>query len=88
MSQSRLSRFLAGEGKRMTRHLRALCDYAQIPHKPHAQPAIVEHELSQVLREVIGDNPAAAQVLTRIVQAVAPALRHLPLQAASSGDPP
>lgn len=88
MPQSQLSRFLNGGGKRMTRHLQALCDYAKIPHKPHVQPTIVEQQLSQVLREAIGDNPAAAQALTRIVQVLTPVLRHLPPQAASSGDLP
>ena len=87
MSQSQLSRFLTGGGKRMTPHMRALCEYAEIEPKVHARRDAAEQKLSQLVREAIGDNPAAAKALVDIVQALAPLLRQLPAPS-RSGDPP
>ena len=85
ISQSQLSRFLAGGGKRMTPHMRALCKYAEIEPNSHAVTESAEDTLSQLVREAIGDNPAAAHALARIVQALTPLLRQLP-PAALPGD--
>jgi len=62
----------------MTSHLIALCKYADIPYQTHSDFPKNDSELSQVLREVIGDNAAAAQALLTVVKALAPALQHMP----------
>lgn len=82
MPQSQISRFLGGGGKRMTPHLFALCEYAEISHEAHSTDAEDHSELSQLLREVIGDNAAAAQALLAVVKALAPVLQHMPDQRA------
>lgn len=78
MPQSQISRFLGGGGKRMTQHLRSLCVYAEIDPNSHESDSGGDGELSQVLREAIGDNAAAAQVILAVVKALAPALRRMP----------
>lgn len=86
ITQSQLSRFLAGGGKRMTDHLWALCRYVElVPVSHHVLPK-GQQELSQLLSEVIGDNATAAQALLAVVQALAPVLRSLPHPSASSGE--
>lgn len=78
MPQSQISRFLRGGGKRMTPHLSALCTYAELDPETHNASGGASSELSQLLREVIGDNAAAAQALLAVVKALAPALQHMP----------
>lgn len=78
MPQSQISRFLAGGGKRMTPHLKALCIYADIRPNPHIVDSGARGELSQLLSEVIGDNAAAARALLVVVKALAPALQNMP----------
>mgnify|MGYP001276648901 CR=1 FL=1 len=82
MPQSQISRFLGGEGKRMTQHLHSLCVYADLYPNPHESPSGADEELSQLLREVIGDNARAAQAMLEVVKALAPALRHMPYRRA------
>lgn len=82
MPQSQISRFLRGGGKRLTPHLSALCTYADFDPETHSMGADANSELSQLLREVIGDNAAAAQALLVVVKALAPALQHMPDQRA------
>lgn len=86
LSQSQLSRFLAGGGKRLTGNMLGLCKYAELDPVSHRGRASGRQELSQLLSEVIGDNAAAAQALIAVVQALAPVLRSLPHTPASSGE--
>lgn len=86
VTQAQLSRFLAGGGKRMTKRLWALCGYAELDPVSHGVLPDGQRELSQLLSEVIGDNPNAAQALLAVVQALAPVLRSLPHPTAPSGE--
>lgn len=76
--QSRISRFLSGQGKRMTAQIDSLCKYAELEINSHSQQDAAQRELSQALQWAIGDNPEATLALARIVQALAPILRYLP----------
>lgn len=86
LSQSQLSRFLAGGGKRLSRNMLGLCKYAKVDPVLHRGKGGDRQELSQLLSEVIGDNAAAAEALLAVVQALAPVLRSLPHAPASSGE--
>ncbi len=74
--QSTISRFLSGKIKRISKNIVELCKYAKI------DPALVlplgqeERRLSHVLHNAIGDNPAAALILARIVESLTPLLRN------------
>ena len=78
LSQSHISRFLAGQGKRVTARIQALCKYAELDVKPHNAQQSAQRELSQALHQAVGDNATATLALIRIVQALAPILKHLP----------
>lgn len=75
VSQSNLSRFLAGQRKRVTDPVKALCQYAE--YSADSSPSVneIERTLSQAVRRAVGDNPAAAKVLTSVLDALAPLLR-------------
>ena len=85
MPQSQISRFLAGGGKRITPHLEALCEYANIKPETHKSGSCACGELSQLLSDVIGDNAAAARALLVVVKALAPALQNMPDRDATKG---
>jgi transcriptional regulator with XRE-family HTH domain len=72
--QSDVSRILSGQRKRVTKSVLALCQYANYDVETTYEFSRLERELSQVLRGVIGENPAAAPILTRILKALAPLL--------------
>jgi transcriptional regulator with XRE-family HTH domain len=86
LCQSHVSRFLSGQGKRVTSRVEALCQYAELDVKPHNAQQSAERELSQALHQAVGDNTTATLALARIVQALAPILRYLPSEP-SSQDP-
>ncbi len=69
----------------MTRHLEALCVYADIQPNAHKSDSAARGELSQLLSEVIGDNAAAARALFVVVKALAPALQNMPDRNAKKG---
>lgn len=75
VSQGEVSRILAGHRKKVTGPVLALCKYAEFDADSGPQPDGAELRLSQAVRGAIGDNPAAAQALTRILEALAPVLR-------------
>ena len=87
LSQSQISRFLAGQGKRLTGRIESLCEYAGIDAKSHDAHQAAQLQLSQALGHAIGNNIAAAQALTRIVQVLAPVLRHFPSEPPSRQEP-
>jgi transcriptional regulator with XRE-family HTH domain len=75
VSQSEVSRILAGERRKVTDHVRALCKYAGIDVDADTEISHVQQRLSQAVRGAIGDNAMAAQALTRILEALTPVLR-------------
>ena len=82
--QSLVSRFMSGERKHWSDKLAPLCKYADIDNIAHKAKPRKGVELSQLLREAIGDNPAAEQALIRIVEALAPVLQQIPRPGAPS----
>ena len=78
IGQSLMSRFMAGGRKRMSPRLYPLCKYAELSTSSHKPLPATEAALSQVVREAIGDNPAAATALIRIVEALVPVLSQIP----------
>jgi transcriptional regulator with XRE-family HTH domain len=76
VSQSLISRLLAGQRKRMTPSVLTLCRYANFEAEGHNSAAASESRLSQSVRAAVGDNADAAALLARIVDALAPALRQ------------
>jgi len=78
LSQSQLSRFLNGQGKRLTGRVAALCKYAKLDAEVHSDHSDAEYQLSQALRQAIGNNTEAARAVTRVVTALAPILQYLP----------
>lgn len=83
-SQSLVSRFMSGERKHWSPKLRPLCIYADLEPIAHKESPQAGQALSQLLREAIGDNPAAEQALIRIVEALAPVLQQIPRPGAPS----
>lgn len=75
VNQGEVSRILANQRKRLTNPIRRLCKYANYYADDARQENNRSDELSQVLGKVIGDNPAAVEILTRVVQTLLPILR-------------
>lgn len=75
MPQSRVSRFLRGQGKRLTDRYSGLCKYANYDPEQHKNDHAVQRQLSQAVSQAIGNNMSAAQALTTIIQALAPFLQ-------------
>lgn len=76
-SQSQVSKFLSGSRVRITPPIRAICQYANIS-LDDAPETLADHDwLSQTARQVLVDNPEAAQLLARIIDALIPVLSSL-----------
>lgn len=84
VGQSLVSRFMSGERKHWSPKLKPLCKYAELEPIAHKAKPQAGQALSQLLREAIGDNPAAEQALIRIVEALAPVLQQIPRPGAPS----
>ena len=76
-NQSEISRVLRGERKRLTATVQRLCQYAKYEITDSPRLSEAELRLSQVLREAVGNNSAAAIALTRIIESVTPLLHAL-----------
>ncbi len=75
VSQSNISRLLAGQRKRVTPSVRKLCQYAGLDAET-GQPEVDAHRrLSQALSGAIGNNPHAALTLASVIESLAPLLR-------------
>lgn len=75
VSQSNISRLLAGERKRVTECVKKLCHYAGVDAETDAPTMDAHRRLSQALRGAIGDNPQAALALASVIESLAPLLR-------------
>lgn len=75
VTQSQISRVLSGQRKRVTPAVILLCQYAEFEIERLPAALAAERQLSQVLRGAIGDNVAAAAVVARVLEALAPVLR-------------
>lgn len=75
--QSQISRLLAGKRARVTDAVRDICQYAGIDLEAALPASAHERDLSHAVRQVLEDNPQGAAVLTRVIEALAPALALL-----------
>jgi hypothetical protein len=75
VSQSNISRLLAGERKRVTGCVKKLCQYAGVDAETDAPAGDAQRRLSQALSRAIGDNPQAALALASVIESLAPLLR-------------
>lgn len=73
--QSAISRFLSGRCKRITKNILQLCKYAEFDTKGLQGKGHEERRLSRALHGALGDNPAATEILTQIVESLTPLLR-------------
>ena len=76
VSQSNISRLLAGERKRVTKCVKKLCHYAGLDAETDAPTLDAHRRLSQALRGAISDNPQAALALASVIESLAPILRN------------
>lgn len=78
LSQPQVSKFLAGERHRVTNDVLAIFQYAEIDAgsaSPHTETVL---PLSQSARQVLEDNPRAAALVARLIDAMVPVLSTLP----------
>ena len=75
--QYQISKILGGKRRRFSNAVERLCQYAEIDGAAVAPEAPELDRLSRTVRRVIGDNPRRAALLTRVLEALAPALAHL-----------
>lgn len=78
IEQSQVSRFLSGQRKRITPTIRRICQYAGFELSPASAAPSAQERVSQTMRQVLGINPQAADLLAQIVEAVGPLLAQLP----------
>jgi len=78
VTQADVSRVLSGQKRRFTPPIAKLCQYAEIDPTSLGDPQRAHDRLSQSVSWAIGDNPAAALVLSYIVDSIAPLIRALP----------
>lgn len=86
VSQSNISRLLAGQRKRVTGSVRKLCQYAGLDAKGAASEPDAQRRLSQAVRQAIGDNPHAALALASVIDSLAPLLRTFQPATTSGAD--
>lgn len=85
VAQSNISRILSGERKRLGRAVLRLCQYAEINADEVSPRDEAQEQASQLLRTIIGHNPAAASAVARILEVLAPILRsHRPIEKSRS----
>lgn len=75
VSQSNVSRLLAGERKRVTECVKRLCHYAGVDAETDAPAMDAHRRLSQALSGAIGNNSQAALALASIIESLTPLLR-------------
>ena len=78
VSQSQVSKFLGGQRNRVTKDVLAIFQYAEIVVGPESGAAGMPFALSQSARQVLEDNPRAAEIVARLIEAMVPVLSNLP----------
>lgn len=76
LSQPQVSKFLSGQRQRVTKDVRAIFQYAGIDVE--SESAAMALPLSQSVRQVLEDNPRAAALVARLIEAMVPVLSSLP----------
>lgn len=88
LTQPQVSKVLAGERRRITDTVRAICQYADFDIDAAYEPGPEGLPLSQTARRLLEDNPAAAAVVARIVDVLVPALLPSPGTAPNAKESP
>lgn len=72
--QPQISRALNGVRKRLTGPMSKLCLYAELStaHRQSATVGASVSELSRLLEELLGDSPAAAEIVKGVLLSLAP----------------
>ena len=78
LSQPQVSKFLAGERHRITPAVLAIFQYAEIESESASDVSGPLLALSQTTRQTLEDNPRAAALVTRLIEAMVPVLSNLP----------
>jgi predicted XRE-type DNA-binding protein len=78
LSQPQVSKFLAGERHRVTSAVLAIFQYAGIDVGSASPCPEAVLPLSQSARQVLEDNPRAAALVARLIEAMVPVLSNLP----------
>lgn len=76
LSQSQVSKFLAGQRRRLTRDVRAIFQYADIDIE--SESSTVTLSLSQSVRQAMEENPRVVALVARLIEAMVPVLSSLP----------
>lgn len=77
LAQPQVSKFLAGERRRVTEAVRAIFQYAEIDLDSESAAPGLPLPLSQSARQVLEDNPRAAALVARLIDAMVPVLSNL-----------
>jgi transcriptional regulator with XRE-family HTH domain len=77
VSQPQISKLLAGSRHRVTADVLAIFQYAGIDTKTASARPALPLPLSQSARQVLEDNPRAAALVARLVEAMMPVLSNL-----------
>jgi hypothetical protein len=76
-SQPQVSKFLSGQRRRVTTAVRQICRYAGIDLELASVRTEPTLPLSQSARQVLEDNPRAAEAVARVIEALVPVLAQL-----------
>lgn len=77
LSQPQVSKFLAGERHRVTEAVLVIFQYAGIDFDSESSKLGSPLPLSQSARQVLVDNPRAAALAARLIEAMVPVLSNL-----------
>jgi len=79
IAQPQISKLLSGMRKRWSAPIAELCQYAKISIPVASSPSAADQRLSRALRQALGnhDDPRAAEILARVIEALAPAMTAL-----------
>lgn len=77
LTQPQVSKFLAGERRRVTNVARLICRYAGIELEMASGTPTVSIALSQSARRLLDDNPHAAELMARLIEAMVPVLSSM-----------
>ncbi len=77
LSQPQVSKFLAGQRHRVTKDVLAIFQYAEIDIDSEFAAGDLPLPLSQSVRQILEDNPRAAAMVARLIEAMVPVLSNL-----------
>lgn len=82
LSQPQVSKFLAGQRRRVTKDVLTIFQYACIDFDLESAEPSLPLLLSQSARQVLEENPYAAALVARLIEVMVPVLSNLPERAA------